>query len=55
MILGLITAFILIIGNILLVYAIAESIIHDTPKIVYYAFFGGVCITVRLYLLVTYL
>lgn len=55
MIVGLITAFILIIGSILLIYAIAESIIHDTPNIIYCAFFGGVCITVGLYLLVTYL
>ena len=54
MIAGLITAFILIIGSVLLVHAIVESILHGNPKIAYCAFFGGVCITVGLYLLITY-
>ncbi len=54
MIVGLITAFILIIGSILLIHAMVESIMHGNPKIAYCAFFGGVCITVGLYLLITY-
>ncbi len=54
MILGLITAFILTIGSILVVHAIVESKLCDNPKIAYCAFFGGVCITVGLYLLIIY-
>lgn len=54
MIVGLITAFILIIGSILLIHAMVESIMHGNPKIAYCVFFGEVCITVGFYLLITY-
>lgn len=54
MTLGLITAFILIIGSILAIHAIVELKLCNNLKLAYCAFFGGVCITVAIYLLITY-